>query len=299
MELADLGGFAVDLGGTKIAAARIDSGRVVERLLAATDGMAGPEAQMDAMAGLLTRLGHTAGAPLGVGVAGRIDGAGRWCAVNRDTLSAIDGFALQDALRDRLGAATCCNDAAAAALAEARFGAGRDARNFAYLTVSTGIGGGIVLGGRLIESENGLAGHAGFVTSRHAEGPCGSGRRDTVESVAGGRGIAAAAAARGHPGQDARAVIEAAKSGAAWAEDIVATSARAVASLIGDLAAILGLDGVAVGGSIGLAQGYLDRVRASLADEPPLFRPALQAAALGHDGPLLGALALHFAKVSR
>ncbi|WP_226781504.1 ROK family protein [Oceaniglobus trochenteri] len=296
MERTELAGFAADLGGTKLAAARIEGGVVVERLLSPTDAAADPEAQVAAIRALLNRLGHSRGAPLGVAVAGRVDGAGAWHAVNRGTLPAILGFALEAEMTRATGAATCVNDAAGAALAEGLFGAGSRSESFAYLTVSTGVGGGLVLGNRLLSSANGMAGHVGFVSSRQASGPCGSGRMATVESIAGGRGIAAAAAAAGHPDSDARAVFAAAAEGQDWAGRIVATSAAAVAALIGDLAAVLGLDTVALGGSIGLAPGYIDRTRAALADEPELFRPILVPAALGHDAPLIGALAAHLRK---
>lgn len=291
-----LSGFAADLGGTKIAAARIEKGEVAERLYAPTDPDADPEAQITAICGLLDRLGHTRGAPLGVAVAGRIDGAGAWHAVNRTTLSAIRDFPLDQGLIRRFGAATSLNDAAAAALAEGLFGAGSSSDSFAYLTVSTGVGGGLVIGNRLLSSANGLAGHIGFVSSRFASGPCGSGRMATVESIAGGRGVAAAAAAAGREGLDARAVFAAASDGEDWAKRIVATSASAIAALIGDLTTMLGLDTVAIGGSIGLAPGYLDRILGALGDEPGLFRPRLVLAKLGHDAPLIGALAAHLRK---
>ncbi len=290
-----LEGFAVDLGGTKIAAARIGRGMVEERLQTATDGRAGPEAQLMAIASLLQRLGHARGAPLGVAVAGRIDARGDWHAVNRGILEAIERFPLAAALERMVGAAACCNDAAAAAFAEAHLGAGRGSRHFAYLTVSTGVGGGIVLDGRLLQSANGLAGHVGFVSSPMGERPCGSGRHGTVESTAAGRAIAAEAETQGHPGADARAVFAAAASGEAWAEAIIERSATAVAILIADLTTILGLDRVAIGGSVGLARGYLDRVRKRLAQEPELFRVEVARAELGQDSALLGALALRHA----
>lgn len=291
-----LTGFAADLGGTKIAAARIHGGEVVERLIAPTDPAADPDAQLAVIKGLLDRLGYDSGAALGVAVAGRVDAKGMWHAVNRGTLHAIGDFSLRDGLSRHLGPATSLNDAAAAALAEGLFGAGTDSAGFAFITVSTGVGGGLVIGNRLLSSGNGLAGHVGFVSSRFASGPCGSGRMATVESIAGGRGIAAAAAAAGYEGRDARAVFDAAAEGQDWAGRIVDSSAHAMASLIGDLTTILGLDTVAIGGSIGLAPGYIDRIRLALTEEPELFRPRVVAARLGHDAPLIGALAAHLNK---
>ena len=79
-------GFAVDLGGTKTAAARIENGRVIAREQVLTDGQAGLDHQIAEMAALLKRLGHRNGERLGVAVAGRVDSEGRWQAVNADTL---------------------------------------------------------------------------------------------------------------------------------------------------------------------------------------------------------------------
>lgn len=276
-------GFAVDLGGTKIAAARIEDGRIVHRHQADTDGKAGLDAQIAAMADLLAQLGYAPGDRLGVVVAGRVDAEGRWQAVNAATLPGIGGVPLLDRLRDRFGGdITVGNDAAAAALAEARLGAGKSVEHFAYLTVSTGVGGGVVLGDRLLASRNGLAGHVGFVSSPLGDDRCGSGRRGTVESTASGRAIAAAAGTG-----DARAAFAADTDRARTAID---RSAAAVARLCADLTSIFGLDRVAIGGGVGLAEGYLPRVRAHLAAEPPLFRVEVVPASLGHDSALLGAL---------
>lgn len=274
-------GYAVDLGGTKIAVARIENGVITARLQQPTEAAADLDGQLLAIEVLLAEVGYRHGEPLGVAVAGRIDRDGNWHAVNTATLSAINAAPLGRALRERFGERTLAtNDAAAAALAEYRLGAGQGAYNFAYVTVSTGVGGGLVLAGRLIDSLNGLAGHIGFASSQLGEARCGSGRMGTVESVAGGRAIAAAA---GLP--DARSVFATDPGHAA-----IARSEQAVAKLIADLTAILGLDSVAIGGSIGLAPGYLAGVAGYLAGEPALFRPTLAPAHLGNDSGLVGAL---------
>jgi N-acylmannosamine kinase len=274
-------GYAVDLGGTKIAVARIEDGIVSTRLQQPTRADADLDGQLRAIEVLLAEVGYRHGEPLGVAVAGRIDREGNWHAVNTATLSAIKAAPLGPALRERFGNRTLAlNDAAAAAMAEYRFGAGQGAYNFAYITVSTGVGGGLVLGGRLIDSLNGLAGHVGFASSQLGEARCGSGRMGTVESAAGGRAIAAAA---GLP--DARSVFEMDPGHAA-----ITRSEQAVAKLIADLTAILGLDSVAIGGSIGLAASYLAGVAGNLAAEPALFTPAIAPARLGNDSGLVGAL---------
>lgn len=287
--LQQLNGFAVDLGGTKIAAAHIAGGQIVAEAVTETSATDGAAAQVAAIARLLGRVGYRTGAPLGVAVAGRIDAGGHWHAVNTDTLKTIVAVPLADLVAAAIGPAVCLNDAAAAALAEARLGAGQGVRNFAYLTVSTGVGGGLVLDGRLHGCGSGLAGHVGFVTTPCATDSCGSSRRGTVESVAGGRAMAAAALAEGWQA-DARTICDAARVGEAWAEAILDRSVSAIATLIADLNAILGLDGVAVGGSIGLSDGYIGRIHSALGQEPPLFQVSVSAAALGTRAPLYGAL---------
>jgi N-acylmannosamine kinase len=281
-------GYAVDLGGTKIAVAHIRDGRVEARGQGATRGGADLWGQMEAIGALLADVGYQSGEPLGVAVAGRIDRDGNWHAVNTDTLSAIKAAPLRAMLRDRFGTrVSAINDAAAAALAESRMGAGQGAYNFAYLTVSTGVGGGLVLAGKLLDSNNGLAGHVGFSSSPLSHARCGSGRLGTVESIAGGRAIAAAA---GLP--DAKAVFARDPQDAA-----IVRSAQAIARLVADLTAVLGLDAVAIGGGIGLAPGYLPLVLSHLDEEPTLFRPRVTLAQLGTDSGLVGAL-LHSLEVT-
>lgn len=285
-----LDGFAVDLGGTKIAAVRVAAGKIVSRAQTSTDAGATGEVQVAAMRDLLDVLDYRHGETLGIAVSGRIDAEDRWHAVNKGTLAQVSAVPLRDLVARMIGPCRCLNDGAASVLAEAGYGAGQGAANLAYLTVSTGVGGGLMMGGRLLTSTSGLAGHIGFSRSHLSDRMCGSGRSGTVESVAGGRAIAEAAARAGHP-LDARGVAGAARKGAAWADAIINRSARAVAALIADLTAILGLDRAVLGGSIGLSDGYVDRVRDAMNDEPELFRVPLAPALLGTDAPLIGALA--------
>ncbi len=286
-----LTGLAIDIGGSKIAAARFQDGAIVARHRLATDGSLNVAAWIDTVGELLAELGDTSAEPVGVAVTGRVDGEGRWSAINTDTLSAVDGAPLADGLRRRFGPRVAAmNDALAAATGEAIYGAGQGASTMAYLTVSTGVGGGIVLGGRPLTSVDGLAGHVGFMTTQHGDAPCPSGRVGTLESVASGKAIEQAARAGGHEDTDAAGVFDHWRSGEDWAAVIVQRSADAIAEASANLKAALGLEIVVIGGSVGLAEGYLDLVRHALDREPPLFRVEVRPAALGADSPLLGAL---------
>lgn len=285
-----LTGFAIDLGGTKTAAARIEAGRIAQYEQRPTDGDAGAAGQNQQIEDLLRSVGYSRGDALGVSVTGRVDAMGHWHAVNQNTLRNISSVPLADDLARRLGPVTVVNDAAATTLAEHHLGAGRGHTNFAYITVSTGVGGGLILGGALHQSADGAAGHLGFASSQHATALCGSGRHGTVESIASGRAIADMARLAGHDGLDARAVFEAAAGGAIWAEEIVQTSALAIAELCANLVTMLGITRVAIGGSVGLADGYVERIRQELTTIPEFFRADIVAADLEGNGPLLGAL---------
>lgn len=291
MKRAALSGFAVDLGGTKLTVARVESGDVVDTRTEATNRTNSLSDHLDHVDRLLTDLHFQPGTRLGVAVTGLVSGDGRWSAINADTLPEIRNAPLLTSLEARFGPATCCNDALAATVAEMHFGVGRGCQNMAYITVSTGIGGGLVLNGRPVIGKNGLAGHFGFTTSFHAEGQCGSGRVGTVESVASGSAIARLSRELGHGDHSAKDVFEKSAVGLAWADDLVEQSARCVASLIANVAATVDPEIVAIGGSIGLAAGYVDRIERCLLKEPPLFRVPVSIATLGQHGPLLGALA--------
>ncbi|TPW27551.1 ROK family protein [Pararhizobium mangrovi] len=297
MDWQHLTGTAIDFGGTKIAAARLEAGRIVARETAPTLGTGDLTHQIDALADLAATVGWTPGEPVALAVTGRLDAAGMWSAINVDTLTTIDGAPLGAAARKRFGARVIVlNDASASALGEAHFGAGRPYGSIAFVTVSTGIGGGIVLDGLLRRSANGMAGHVGFSTTRHGTSACGSGRWGTVEATASGNAIAAIARARtGDHTLTSRDVFERMRAGEPWASEIVCASAAVVAELFANLDAILGLDAIVLGGGVGLAPGYRELVTRFLDEEPELFRLPILSAELGSDSAFYGAL--HFALV--
>ena len=212
-----LSGVALDLGGTKLAAARIANGEVVARAQVPTRGAASSAEQIMDMHEIARKVGLEAMDRVGLAVAGRVDADGIWRAVNTETLSNLEIINLRELASDVFGrSVTVLNDAQAATLAEYHFGSGQGSAAMAYVTVSTGIGGGFVIGGVPVFSPSGLAGHLGFSTSRLATRRCGSGRMGTVESVAAGRAIATEARTMGYPVADAREVFEASRAGTEW-----------------------------------------------------------------------------------
>ncbi len=283
------GVLALDVGGTKIAAALVEGGRIVERRAFATPRERGAEVWLDAIADAAHPWRGRARA-VGAALTGLVDD-GRWSALNPRTLPVPDGLPVEAELSRRLGLPVrAWNDAQAAAWGEARFGAGRgaDEATVAFLTISTGIGGGIVSGGRLL---SGLAGHFG----QWREG--GDPSAPPAEDAVSGRWIAAEAASAGFDA-DARAVFDAAHGGEAWAEAILERSARRAAALLLNVQLALDPNRIVIGGGIGLAPGYLDRLDAALGGQPARLRPRLVPAELGADAGLIGAADLALTAIS-
>ncbi|MBW7923001.1 MAG: ROK family protein [Rubellimicrobium sp.] len=272
--------LAIDLGGTKILAALVAGGCVIERATAATDRDGGPQRWLQQM-GELVRNWSGRWQRAGITVTGLVQD-GRWSALNRATLDLPRDFPLAERAAALLGRpVTLANDAQAAAWGEFRHGAGQGCTDMVFLTVSTGIGGGVVAGGRLLRGRAGLAGHVGLLA------PLPDGDGPILEDSASGRFIARRA---GQP--DARAAFAALPE--ARAEAAVAASARRVARLCRNLHLILAPDRIVIGGGVGLAPGYLPRVTAELAVVDPRLRPTLTAAALGPDAGVVGIAALTF-----
>jgi glucokinase len=192
--------LAIDIGGTKMAAGLVTpEGRLLVQDREPTRAADGPEQAIARLIDLCCRLPVQAGlaqeqvAVAGVCCAGPVDQAAGLVLEPPNLPGWVD-LPLAARLRDALGVPVYLeNDANAAALGEHRFGAGRGIDNMVYLTISTGIGGGVVIGGRLYAGENGNAGEIGHMTVVYNGRRCGCGNRGCLEAYASGTGIAARA----------------------------------------------------------------------------------------------------------
>ena len=282
--------IAVDFGGTKISAARISQHKIVERREEETDQNASPNSHFETIVGLIQALRKVQQSDIGVAVCGRVDRKGHWYPVNDNTLRGFSSFPLRDKLEAHFGCpVNVMNDAVAAAWGEYSFFSEKEKiDSLLYVTVSTGVGGGIVLNGRPLISASGLAGHIGFMSSSFASESCGSGRFATLESVASGAAIGRIASAGSKENLTGHDVFQAHLSNDTEATAIVNASAKAIAKMIADVRALIDVQLVTIGGSVGMAEGYIALVQRHLDEEPPLFRPQVIPASLGADSALFG-----------
>lgn len=170
--------LAIDIGGTKLALGLFEDGRLARREERPTDRSAGPEGALGAILPIAQQWRAEANIDVcGVGFGGPVDFVNQRVALSTH-VSGWTGFPLRDYLQEKLGVRTIIdNDANAGALGEARFGAGRGCLPMFYMTISTGLGGGLVLGdGTVYRGANSWAAEIGHMTIR-PDGPdclCGS-----------------------------------------------------------------------------------------------------------------------------
>ncbi|WP_312804750.1 N-acetylmannosamine kinase [Atlantibacter hermannii] len=279
--------LAIDIGGTKLAAALVDDNfTIIARRELPTPASKTPEALETALRELVAPLSGQA-TRFAVASTGIIQD-GILTAINPSNLGGLENFPLTHYLTHLTGLpGIALNDAQAAALAEYHALA-TPVEHMVFLTVSTGVGGGVIAHGKLLQSPGGLAGHLGHTLADPSGPRCGCGRTGCVEAIASGRGIAAAARDE-LAGLDARALFAQAQQGHPQALALVERSARTLARLIADTKAAFDCQCVVMGGSVGLAAGYLDRVKAALAQEPAIYHVELLPARYRQDAGLLGA----------
>lgn len=178
--------IGVDLGGTNLRAAVITrEGKVVEKISAATNPDLGRESLLGEMVAAINDLRSRSGtgdlAGIGLGVPGFIslkEGVIR----NSNNLACLEDFPFRDEMERRLKTRVVLeNDANAAALGEKWIGAGRDVDDLVLFTLGTGIGGGIISGGKVLHGFLGMAGELGHITVVPNGIPCGCGNQGCVE----------------------------------------------------------------------------------------------------------------------
>jgi glucokinase len=187
------------------------------------------------------------------------------------------------------------NDGVAAAVGEWRFGAGRGCADFVYVTISTGIGGGVISDGKILSGRNGMAAHLGHMAIARDGQVCNCGRRGCWEAYAAGPAFERRAATALAAHHTAAQVFELARGGQAVAQALVDQEAEFLGLGIVNLLHIFDPERVILGG--GMSHQYaqlshgIDRVIHSCA--MPAFRdiPVLRAEHIGNSG-LLGAAAL-------
>ncbi len=190
--------IGVDLGGTNLRAAAIDrSGKILDKIAGTTNFSEGRDAVLQDIVTAIQKLREKHGAQglagIGVGVPGFIR-MKEGFVTSSNNLPYLENFPVRDEISRRLGTVVILeNDANAAALGEKWMGAGREVDDLVLLTLGTGIGGGIISGGRVLRGFVGMAGELGHMTVVPNGNPCGCGNQGCLEKHASATAVTAMA----------------------------------------------------------------------------------------------------------
>ncbi len=289
----------IDIGGTSTEVLLCTPElRILDRLTVPTPAVEGGTAMLGAaLDALRVLLGRTPGELLGVGVgaAGVVDADAGRIVVASDSFRGWAGFPVTATVEAALGVpAYLDNDVNAFLRGEVAGGAVAGASHVLGMTLGTGVGGALWLGGALYGGPRGAAGEIGHVPG-FGDRPCTCGGRGHLETLASGRAVAARYAERTGRRLSAREVAEAAGRGDADAGAVYEEAGAAVARAILVTAGLLDVGTVVIGGGVGRAWTLLEpAVRRALEAEPPVGGQELRVvpAGLGADAVGVGAAAL-------
>ena len=273
--------LAIDIGGTKLAAGVVDeTGRVLHRAEVPTPREGDAEVWFAAVAGVASAVASGDEVACGVGCGGPMTPGGE--EVSPLNVAQVRGFPLRRRVAEATGLVTWVdNDAKALALGEGWVGAAAGVDDFIALVVSTGVGGGIVLDGRLLDGAAGNAGHIGHVIVEPDGRPCGCGAQGCLEAEASGSAVRSIT---GRPAAEA-------------STEVRMRTGTMVGRAVASVANLLDLPLALVAGSVALgfgddfftaAQDEIDRRSCIAHARGTRIRPA----GLGASGPIVGAAAV-------
>lgn len=297
--------LAIDIGGTKFAAGLVtELGEIVSSRRIRNPQGSDPEALFAALTEVVDSVLHAAGIEpegtlplpaIGIATAAPMDrDAGTVSPVN---IPAWRGFALRDRLVERYGLEVrMFGDAVAVAVGEHWRGAARGRRNVLGMVVSTGVGGGVIIDGKVVPGTTGNAGHIGHISVDPFGPKCVCGGIGCLEAIASGTNIAAWARAHGSDAVDTAALADAARRGDQVALATFRRAGEAIGLAVAGAVTLLDLDVVVIGGGVAaagsllfdpIADAYSRYARLGYASSPRVV-PAL----LGGDAGLIGAAAV-------
>lgn len=315
--------LAVDVGGSKILTALANSsGRIFARDLRITPALGGPQAVIGSVIASLEQTLAEAGATIaeikaiGIAIAG-ISNPKKGVVFSSPHLPGWHNVPLKRIMERELGKKTfLLNDANAAALGELYFGAGRGVGNFIYITISSGIGGGIIINGELYSGACGTAGEVGHMTINDRGPLCDCGNSGCWEALASGTALAREARHRIDEGTrttildfaggeiekvTAQVIQTAAEQGDALAQELIAQSGYYLGVGLANLINIFNPELIIVGGGLANIGDRLLQPAFRVAGErafPEAYqRVRLARSELGQDSGVLGAAAFALREV--
>jgi len=307
--------IGVDLGGTNVRIGIVSpKGKILKKVQYSTDISKGGTALFEGLVSNLKDLiqshikGSTKLLGIGIGIAGAID-VKRGIIINSPNMSDLCGFGVRNFLKRKISCPVAIeNDANVFTLGEGWVGAGKGLKQFCGITLGTGVGGGIVLDGKILHGAEGMAGEVGHMVI-HPEGPlCGCGGKGCLEiyaSATGVRRMALEAVEKGKgegilrvSGRDpqkitSEKVFEAAQSGDQTAQQIFNQMGRFLGLGLVNLIHLFNPEKIVIGGKVSQAWDYFIKSTMETIEERlmkgPREKVKIVQAKCGDDAGILGA----------
>ena len=297
--------LGIDLGGTNTKVGLVDVDGLVARERFKTKAAQGTSKWLDNLRAAVDKLGGHELQPVAVGVASPgIIQRPQGVVTRSPNLPAWNGFALAQEVGRALDLpARVENDANCYALGEYHFGAGKG-RDLACFTLGTGVGGGLIIDGKLVIGPLGTGGELGHTMAVSGGRTCGCGAQGCVESYASATGLLGMLNEALEQGKktslnresQASDIASAAQAGDALAQELLDEAGRALGRAFANVATFTGLDLIIIGGGVSPAWPLMASAAAEAMEERlHLVAPSridIRLARLGDDAPLLGAAAI-------
>jgi glucokinase len=288
--------IGVDFGGTRIKGALVDGETIQRKESVDTPTASAPPVVLDTIAELVAKLTKTPSS-IGVAIPGEVDDEGKcWRLPN---VPGFEGVNIQKELESRIGCAVAVeNDATTAALGELRYGFGSRFQSFVLATLGTGVGGGVVIDGKLHRGAHGFAGEIGHiqVDSSESAWPCPCGRKGCMEAYAGTRGLVRAFQVLGGKVDEPHEIADLARQGDENALEAFRSMGRALGVGFAQILKVLDVDALVVSGGISASFDLMETamrttLRAHVFGKPTGEIPIV-VSELGSDAGLIGAALL-------
>lgn len=286
--------LALDLGGTAIKCALSDeNGRLSEQREVPSEGKLGGARLLQNAFALADS--YTGFARIGISTTGQVDVTQGSIVFANENVPDYTGMQVGRLFSERYSVPVAVeNDVNAAALGEAHFGAGRGIPDFLCLTYGTGVGGGIILSGRVFHGANGVAGEMGHIIT-HARGrACNCGQHGCYERYASTTALTKAACAVRADCQNGRAIFAAMQEGDLQIKRVVDEWIGEIVVGLASLVHVFNPSKLVLGGGIMRERYVIEQVRGELGKSimPGYRAVAVEGAKLGNNAGVLGAVSL-------
>jgi len=276
----------VDIGGTKISIVFFKKNKIIKKILLKTNKSFGPK-NLDIIIKSLVNYKNNIN-KIGIATTGIVKN-GKWSVLNKKTIGNFYNFPLIKYIKKRINKPVfVLGDTHSAALGELKFGIGQKFSNFFYITVSTGVGGSMVINKKIFNEKEALAGAFGHMVIKKGGYLCGCGRKGCIEAYSSGNAI--------------QKIIKKLKKNISteemfnnyrhtkWSKKIINNAANIIAEGIVNVNSLTGIKNFVVGGSIGLSNDFFDRIKKNI-KEISSQKILIVKAALKNDAEVYGCLA--------